>query len=124
MRDAVYTVVQKKQFKSIHYIYSTTQHTGMFKSLADSSTWNTEEEKQTEKNTSTVSDTVDCELEEEYDIPKNRESLNALVKNLSFIVAKLKEQIQKLDETASTPSGAPSREDIDAASTTSSTKTE
>jgi hypothetical protein len=98
----------------------------MFKSLADSNTWMTNEEQETKENTTPAdpSDSIDCELEEDYDIPKNRESLNNLVKNLSFIVLKLKEQIQKLDDEASNRRSVPSQEDIDSASKTASTKTE
>lgn len=83
-------------------IYSTTQPIEMFKSLAESSTWNTNEGEKTEDSKRNESNSSDCELEADYDIPKNRESLQTLVKNLSFIVSKLKKQIQKLDENNST----------------------
>lgn len=96
----------------------------MFKSLADASTWNVNDGNNNEEKTPKVSDSVDCDLEEDYDIPKNRESLNALVKNLSYIVSKLKEQIQKLDETASNASPSSSLEQIDTESRTNSTKME
>lgn len=98
----------------------------MFKSLADSNTWMTNEEQETKENTTPAdpSDSIDCDLEEEYDIPKNRESLNNLVKNLSFIVSKLKEQIQKLDEKEHNRSDVPSKEEIDAVENRASTKLE
>jgi DNA-binding ferritin-like protein len=97
----------------------------MFKSLADASTWESTEEKQStdSRPTTSHSDDVDCELEEDYDIPQNRESLQTLVKNLSFIVQKLKNQIQKLDEEATKETNTPSQSDISRL-TTSSTKKE
>lgn len=94
-----------------------------FKSLTEASTW--EEKKETNEHPSTQQnnesenetepepeiesvDIVDCALESDYDMPRNRESLNDLVKNLSFIVTKLKEQIQQLDASSpSVPSNNP-----------------
>lgn len=80
-----------------------------YKSLTDPSTWEQKKGESNEHDTPTTEplDDVDCALESDYDIPRNRESLNDLVKNLSFIVAKLKEQIQKLDDPPIPPTPPP-----------------